>query len=228
MARPAALDPAALPLRPIVPATVTSWSAAAYPPVELATPALRSAAGDPSKARRLLPYPGVLSVGVHSRLPIDRPAGAFRPPPQGTCLGAAINGYQVNTYDATNGAYVGDVSVCGTCTSASVGGLTNGHPYYFVVYATNTAGYSPASAASNSVTPAPPGRSHGGDGHRRQRLGHGHLDRLGHHGSPVTNYTVTSNPGSLPAPVHGEHPGHSSPGGGRHPRRRPAGLERLG
>ena len=45
----------------------------------------------------------------------------------------------------------------GTTSPITVNGLTNGAPYTFTVTATNTAGTSPASVASNAVTPlAPP------------------------------------------------------------------------
>lgn len=66
--------------------------------------------------------------------------------------GAGIDSYYVNAFDATNNAFVAQVHVCGTCTSASVGGLANGHPYYFGVYAHNAVGFS-APDVTSTITP---------------------------------------------------------------------------
>ncbi|MHB8665656.1 MAG: fibronectin type III domain-containing protein [Acidimicrobiales bacterium] len=50
------------------------------------------------------------------------------------------------------------VTACGTCTTATVTGLTNGVTYTFTVTATNSAGNSAPSQPSNAVTPTgPPG-----------------------------------------------------------------------
>jgi hypothetical protein len=64
--------------------------------------------------------------------------------------GAAISSYTVR---ASTGA---TSTVAGTTTSTTVTGLTNATAYTFTVTATNSAGTSPASTPSNSVTPTAP------------------------------------------------------------------------
>ncbi len=61
--------------------------------------------------------------------------------------GAAITGYAVTSSP-------GNITATGTTSPISVTGLTNGTPYTFTVVATNSVGNSPASTASNSVTPS--------------------------------------------------------------------------
>jgi hypothetical protein len=61
--------------------------------------------------------------------------------------GAPITGYTVT-------ASPGGATGTGTASPITVSGLTNGTAYTFTVTATNSAGTSAASAASNSVTPA--------------------------------------------------------------------------
>ncbi|MHB8664205.1 MAG: fibronectin type III domain-containing protein [Acidimicrobiales bacterium] len=78
------------------------------------------------------------------------------PPSNG---GSPIDLYDVQAYTST--FYAGDITTCGSCTSMTYTGLTNGTTYSFAVYAHNAAGYSPA-AWSNTVTPglgAAPGQT---------------------------------------------------------------------
>jgi len=69
--------------------------------------------------------------------------------------GAAISSYAVSALNA--GAQTGFiVTVAAPATSANFTGLSNGTTYTFVVHATNSAGNSSESAASNAVTPVGP------------------------------------------------------------------------
>jgi hypothetical protein len=64
---------------------------------------------------------------------------------------SAITGYTVTPYDGATAQT--PVQVGASATSATVSGLTNGTSYTFKVTATNGVGDSPASAASDPVTP---------------------------------------------------------------------------
>ena len=73
--------------------------------------------------------------------------------------GTAIDGHAMFIFDA-NG-YTGKYAwVCATCTTATVGGLTNGGSYLAVVYAHNPNGWGTPTLAEWVVagTPAPPAR----------------------------------------------------------------------
>ena len=75
--------------------------------------------------------------------------------------GAAIDSYYVNTFDGVNNSLVRSVGYCATCTSANVASLTNGHPYYFGVYAHNAVNFSQPSVTSVITPTPPPGRPQG-------------------------------------------------------------------
>ncbi|MBV8526813.1 MAG: fibronectin type III domain-containing protein, partial [Candidatus Dormibacteraeota bacterium] len=67
--------------------------------------------------------------------------------------GSSISEYVVQAW--SNGQFVSNTSVCGSCATATVTGLTNGTPYYFSVYAVDADGMrSPESPNSNIVTPS--------------------------------------------------------------------------
>ncbi|WP_347136738.1 fibronectin type III domain-containing protein [Parahaliea mediterranea] len=107
--------------------------------------------------------------------------------------GAAITGYTATS--APGG-------LTGTCSSSpcTVAGLTNGTAYTFTVVATNSAGNSPASAASNAVTPAAtvPGAPTIGTataGNAQATVAFTAPDNDG--GAAITGYTATSAPGGL-------------------------------
>ena len=69
--------------------------------------------------------------------------------------GAAVDNYIVYAYNYPAGTPAGPYSyACGTCTSTTVAGLTNGQQYYFAAYAHNAIGWG-AVAGSNVVVPAP-------------------------------------------------------------------------
>lgn len=108
-----------------------------------------------------------------------------------------ITGYTVTSFPA------GGVDSNAGTTSLShvITGLVNGTAYTFTVTATNAIGTGPVSAASNSVTPAPvvpdaPANvaAAGGDGQAAVTFT-APFDG----GSSITNYTVTSHPGSITA-----------------------------
>lgn len=78
---------------------------------------------------------------------------SFTPPAGFTAPGCALPACSpVTTYTVTSNP--GGVTATGAATSIPVTGLTNGTAYTFTVVANNGVGPSPASGASNSVTPA--------------------------------------------------------------------------
>jgi len=77
---------------------------------------------------------------------------SFTPP--ATDGGSSIFSYVVAVTDHTNPGCCGPQTVNGSASPITVSSLTNGHAYTFTVSATNNVGTGPASAPSNSVTPA--------------------------------------------------------------------------
>jgi hypothetical protein len=108
--------------------------------------------------------------------------------------GATITGY---TATSTPGSLVGT----GASSPITVTGLTNGTAYTFTVHATNSAGNSAESAASNSVTPrvltvpgAPTiGTATAGDSSATVAF----TPPADNGGATITGYTATSTPGSF-------------------------------
>ena len=91
-------------------------------------------------------------------------------------------------------------TVTGTGTSCVVTGLTNGTAYTFTVTSTNTDGTSPASAASNSVTPvAVPGAPTGVSATAGDTQATVSFTAPSNNGSPITGYTVTAADSTTPA-----------------------------
>jgi hypothetical protein len=112
--------------------------------------------------------------------------GAARP------NGSPVTGYTVTSTPAGYGCTTAGATDC------TVSGLTNGITYTFTVTATNAVSTGPASAPSNSVVPAgaPAASSRvvaypGGDGAAQVTWYAADAN-----GSPVTGYTVTSQPGA--------------------------------
>ncbi|MDQ6946427.1 MAG: choice-of-anchor D domain-containing protein [Actinomycetota bacterium] len=86
-------------------------------------------------------------------LPGDGQATAKWTPP--TSPSAAIDGYGVFIYDFSG--YTGKSAwVCAGCTTSSVSGLSNGRPYYAMVYAHNPLGWG-AAASSSAIVVGTPG-----------------------------------------------------------------------
>lgn len=106
--------------------------------------------------------------------------------------GAAITSYTVRSNPASG-------SASGASSPLTVTGLVNGVDYTFNVTATNTYGESDVSENSNSVTPSgDPGVPEITD---VERAGSGAIsvtfDAANSNGSPITEYTITSSPGSI-------------------------------
>jgi hypothetical protein len=104
--------------------------------------------------------------------------------------GDPITKYTVTASDGTT------ATAAATATSVTVTGLTNGTTYTFTVKASNAIGASPASAASNAVTPAGPPYAPvitslvPGNGQATLTW-----SAPGDGGEPITGYTLTVEPG---------------------------------
>ncbi len=114
-----------------------------------------------------------------------------------TTGGSAVTGY---TATSSPGGVFGVSN--GASTSIVVNGLTNGISYTFTVTATNAAGVSAPSAASNAVTPAAPASAPDAPtnlaavaGNQNATLSFSAPASDG--GSAITGYTATSSPGGL-------------------------------
>jgi len=91
----------------------------------------------------------------------------------------------------------GGKTASGNSTQLTVTGLTNGTPYYFTVTATNGSGAGPASAPSNTVTPATlPGAPTIGTAVRGNgQASISYTAPASNGGSAITSYTMTATPG---------------------------------
>jgi hypothetical protein len=116
-------------------------------------------------------------------------------------------GIEIRKYTATS--YPGGLTgtVTGSTSPISVSGLTNGTAYAFRVTATNAVGTGPASAWSRCVTPATPpfapkiGTVIRGNGQATVSFSTpAAVGKVpGNGGSPITSYTVTSDPDAISA-----------------------------
>jgi len=109
--------------------------------------------------------------------------------------GSPITGYKVISQP-------GGFTATGTASPITITGLTNDTSYTFKVVATNSAGDSPASAASTSVTPMAPAGAPGVPTGVSAVAGNGEATisftpPTG--GNPITGYKVTSHPDGLTA-----------------------------
>jgi titin len=146
------------------------------------------AASDPSNAVTPATVPGAPTSAVATRGNTQASVSWTAPADNG---GSAITGYTVTS---SPGSF--------TCTTAStactVTGLTNGTAYVFTVTATNSVGTGAASDPSNSVTPATvPGAPTSVVAVRGNASADVSWTSPSNGGSPITGYTVTSNPGGL-------------------------------
>ncbi len=115
-----------------------------------------------------------------------------------TFSGALSNGSAITSYTVTSNP--GGLTASGASSPLVVMGLTNGQSYVFTVSATNGIGTSAASSVSNSVTPAglpvAPSSVTATAGNTQATVS---FSGALNNGSPITSYTVTSNPGGLTA-----------------------------
>jgi uncharacterized repeat protein (TIGR01451 family) len=110
---------------------------------------------------------------------------------------ASNGGSAITGYTATSSP--GGLTASGAASPLVVTGLTNGTAYTFTVRATNVNGQGPASAASNSVTPAtvPGAPAIGTATAGNAQASVTFTAPASNGGSAITSYTVTSSPGGL-------------------------------
>ena len=113
---------------------------------------------------------------------------------------ASDGGSPITSYTVTSSP--GGITAGGSSSPITVTGLTNGAAYTFTVTATNAVGTGPASSPSNSVTPIAPSSVPGAPtgvtataGNKQATVSFSAPALDG--GSPITSYTVTSNPGGV-------------------------------
>jgi len=113
-------------------------------------------------------------------------------------IAPAANGSPITSYTVTSTP--GGLTATGVASPLTVNGLTNGTAYTFTVTATNAVGTSPASAASATATPTgvpnAPTAVTAVAGNAQAQVS---FTAPAANGSPITSYTVTSNPGGLTA-----------------------------
>ncbi len=121
---------------------------------------------------------------------------------QPTYLNSDVASYRVTS--TSPGRPDQTTTVTGDATSTTLTGLTNGTTYTFTVTATNTAGTSPTSVASDPVTPAgapdTPTKPTATRGDRSATIT---WTKPASNGTPITGYTITSSPAGITKTVTG-------------------------
>jgi uncharacterized repeat protein (TIGR01451 family) len=108
---------------------------------------------------------------------------------------ASDGGSAITSYTVTSSPAGASQTIAAPATSATLTGLTNGTAYTFTVTALNTAGSSPASLASSSVTPITvPGAATAVSATAGNAQAKVAWTAPSDGGSPITSYTITSSP----------------------------------
>lgn len=179
---------------------VTAGSATTTPPDTTTTPTPPDTTTTPPTPKAPTAPSGVTATGGNAQASISWTA----PSDSGS---SKVGSYTVKSAPGNMTA-----TVTAPTTTATIGGLTNGTSYTFTVTATNQSLTSPASAASNAVTPAaPPPAATAPTAPRTVSATAGNAQATitwtapASNGTPatITGYTVTSTPGSKTASVSG-------------------------